>query len=75
MDIKHTCTADATSDVAQRLNDAVRNAEGNLGHVRINQLRSVQKKVDELKQRGLLKRQEFAAATRADFLRFAQKSG
>jgi len=67
--------ADATSEVEARLNNAIKAAEGRVGAARRNQLRAVQKKIEELRSRGLLNRQEFGTSTSADFSKlFLKKS-
>ena len=72
MTTEHSCIADATSDVCDRVTKAIQDARSGAGHDR---LREVQKKVDDLSRRGLLKRQEYAAATTADFKKlFINKS-
>ena len=58
---------DATSDVTDRLNSAIRDAQQRVGRARLDKLSEVQDKVEDLKRRGLLKRQEYAAAKTADF--------
>lgn len=68
-------TADATSDVPSRLERAVQDARNRSGHARMRQLDEVQKRVEQLRQRGFLKRQEYAAPTTADFQKlFMSKS-
>lgn len=67
MTTKVSCTVDATSDVADRLNKAIRDARDRVGRSRSEKLTELQGKVEELKKRGLLKRQEYAAANTADF--------
>lgn len=67
MTTKVSCIVDATSDVADRLNRAILDAQDRVGRSRLDKLSEVQGKVEELKKRGLLKRQEYAAAKTADF--------
>ena len=62
-------TAGATSDMTSRLNKAIQSAEGRIGTERLEHLKAVQKKVDELSREGLLNRQHYSAATETDFKR------
>ena len=64
---KHSCTADASSDVVGRLNKAIDDARNAPNSAGSNQVDEAQKKIDELRRDGLLKRQEYAAATHTDF--------
>ena len=68
-------TVDATSDVADRLNRAIRDARDRVDRSRLDKLSEVQGKVEELKKRGLLKKQEYAAAKAADFQKLFMKRG
>jgi hypothetical protein len=68
-------TAGATSDMAGRLNKAIQSAEGRIGNERLQQLKAVQKKVDELAREGLLNRQHYSAATETDFKRLYMRQG
>jgi hypothetical protein len=70
-----SCTVDATSDVAVRLNRAIRDAQDRAGRSRSDKLSAVQGKVEELKKRGLLRRQEYAAAKTADFQKLFMSRG
>jgi hypothetical protein len=75
MDTNRSCTADVFSDICGRLAEAIQRTdntpEEKSGR---EQVLEVQKKIDELRGEGLLKRQEYAAAKTADFQRiFARK--
>jgi hypothetical protein len=75
MATKVSYTADATSDVLGRLEKAVQDAQKTISPDRLKQLSEVQKKVEDLSRRGLLKRQEYAAATTADFQKLFMHKG
>ena len=60
----------ASSKVADRFDRAIVETSKRMGEARRDRVQSVQKKVDELKSRGLLRRQKYSAATAADFQRF-----
>jgi hypothetical protein len=66
MDAKASCTAVVTFDVAARVIEIIRDARNDSGR-RIQRLDDFQKRVQSLKRRGFLRRQEYAAATTADF--------
>jgi hypothetical protein len=67
------CIADVTSDVSTRLNKAIEITGRRIGVTRLNQLRGLQAKIDDLKRRGLLKREEFTPANPADLRRIFAK--
>jgi ribosomal protein S20 len=67
MNDNFSCTTDATSDIGDRLNKAVEDAIGAPENTVSNQLKEAQKTIEELRKRGLLKRQEYAAGKSADF--------
>ncbi|HTX22846.1 MAG TPA: hypothetical protein VMD27_13440 [Candidatus Aquilonibacter sp.] len=69
METKLFCTADVSSDVSNRLNKAIESTGRRIGEARLNQLREVQAKIEGLKRRGLLVRQEFGKAEPSDFRR------
>lgn len=73
--MKHSYTQDVTSEVANRVNEAIQTATRQIGVSRLDRIRAVQRKVEKLSQLGLLNRQEFAAATRADFQKLFLKKG
>ena len=62
-------TVDASSDIAERVKDAVAHTEQGAHASRIDRLREFQKHVNDLRQRGLLKKQEFVVTTTSDFER------
>jgi len=62
-----SCTADATSDVARRVNKAIHDNKPKQDSPRLVKLKEVQGRIDTLKKRGFLKRQEYAAANSSDF--------
>ena len=67
MIMRVSCTADATSDVAERVNKVIQDTDRHSDPARSVKLKDVQGKIEMLKQRGLLKRQEYRAATNSDF--------
>ncbi len=67
MNTNLSCTTDATSDIAGRLNKAVRDAKGVPEITFSDQIKEAQKTIEDLRLRGLLKRQEYAAGKNADF--------
>lgn len=62
-------TVDATSELAKQLQKAVDSAEKSIDTCRAKKLQEVQKKVDDLKSRGLLKKQEYVSVSTSDFER------
>jgi hypothetical protein len=74
MEDQTSCTADASSNVVSRLSEALDRAQKGLERVASSQIEEVQAKIDELKEQGLLKRQQYAAATDADFQRILLKN-
>lgn len=62
-------TVVATSEIAERLLKAVGTGEHRLDVKRVEKLREVQKKVLDLRARGLLRRREFVVVTTSDFER------
>lgn len=73
--MRASSTAGATSDLTDRLNKAIQSAEDLIGHERIQKLKTVQQKVNELDRDGLLNRQPYSAATRTDFMRLYSREG
>jgi hypothetical protein len=73
MQTNPSSTVDVTSEVTRRVNESVREARQKVTPSRLAALNKLQKKLDELGQRGLLKRQEYLAATKADFQRLFWK--
>jgi len=69
MNTDHSYTADATSDLSDRLKEAVSKSAESIQPERSEKLQRVQKRVDDLKSRGLLKKQEFVRTTTAEFER------
>jgi hypothetical protein len=76
MDINPSCTADAFSEIGNRLLREIQGASNAPeGQSDLNQVKEVQTKIEELKRAGFLKRQEYAAAKTADFQKiFARKT-
>jgi hypothetical protein len=75
MDTEHSCTADVIFDIKNRVVAVIETERLRSGSSAANQMAEVQSKIDELKEKGFLKRQEYAAATNADFQRmFAEKA-
>ncbi|MGO8698606.1 MAG: hypothetical protein ACLQVY_12900 [Limisphaerales bacterium] len=69
MDIEHSCTAVATSDIAAQVKSVIEEQWQKLGNSGSNQIIEVQLKIEELRKKGFLKRQSYAAAKNADFQR------
>lgn len=67
-------TADAASDVTERLNDAVRSAEALLPSDRAARVSAAIARFKSLERRGLVKRQQFHAPTTGDIRRFYQQN-
>ncbi len=68
-------TADATSNVVARLNEAVDATQQRFNGQRLQKLNDFQKRVAVLKKRGFLKRQEYGEAKSADFRKLFMKQG
>ena len=64
-----TFTAAATSDITERLTKEVDRQEIRFDPRRAEKLREVQKKVVDLRSRGLLRRREIVVVTTSDFER------
>ena len=67
-------TVDASSDVPSRVQNVLGEEAASIGADGMRQIEEVQKKIDELSQKGLLMRQEYRAATDADFYRLLSAS-
>ena len=59
-------TAVATSDLAQRVGDAMKTAIESLSPERLMRIQEIKKRVDELSEKGLLRREKFSEASSAD---------
>ena len=73
MNTKYSCTADVTSDIGRRVEVVLVGGLGKVDDIGAKQISDVQSKIEELKQQGLLKRQEYAAASNSDFQRIFSK--
>jgi hypothetical protein len=62
-------TADVTSDVRERLSAASEKAERYIDTKRVKKLQKIQKRIKNLKSRGLLVKQKYRAISAAEFLR------
>jgi len=62
-------TADATSDVKQRLEKAISDSSSSLSAQKLQKLNELQEKVKSLRKRGLLNKNEFVSVSTADFER------
>ena len=60
-------TVAVTSDIANRLEQAVRSGQQGLNQESVSRLQEVREKIDELQRRGFLKRQKYCTSTPADF--------
>ena len=67
-------TADATSKVSERLGELMKDQTRRLDSTRIERLERVQKKVDSLNSKGLLRKQKYVSVSTADFERLIYKS-
>jgi hypothetical protein len=63
------CTADATSEVTERLKKAVSESEACLDDSRLKRLRAAKERLDSLQERGLLAKQDYSAPSEGDFER------
>jgi hypothetical protein len=71
----HSCTADAFSDIERRVRDVIKGEHRGSESAEARQIAEVQAKIEELKAKGFLKRQEYVAANNSDFQRiFSKKS-
>jgi hypothetical protein len=61
--------------MAARAHRAIQATEGEIGRERLQQLKAVQEKVDDLARQGLLNRQHYSAATETDFKRLYMSQG
>lgn len=59
-------TAAATSDLAERVQEAVRSASGSRSPERIAHLEEVMRRAEELNQKGILRRREYTESSSAD---------
>jgi len=73
MHTNFSCITDATSDIVDRLNKAVQNAGSVTESAASDQFKEAQKTIEELRKRGLLKPQEYAAGKNADFKKFLMR--
>jgi hypothetical protein len=62
-------TVAAISDIAGQVDDILRRSSERLDSDRIERLKKVQAKVEELRSRGLLRPKEFVVITTSDFER------
>lgn len=72
---KASSTVVVTSDVRDRVGEAIRFIRVKTDENRLAKLDKVQSKVDELKKRGLLRRQKYSAATASDFHKMCVRRG
>lgn len=69
MTTKFSYTVDATSNLVERLSSALKEEKRVIDMARLSRLQEVQKKVESLKERGLLNRQEYVSVTTSEFER------
>jgi hypothetical protein len=62
-------TADVTSDVVKRLGTALDKAGKSINTRRAKELQEIQKRIGNLRSRGLLKKQEYVSVSTAEFER------
>lgn len=62
-------TADVTSEVVERLESALNKAEKSINTKRGKELQEIQKRIGNLRSRGLLKKQEYVSVSTAEFER------
>jgi hypothetical protein len=62
-------TADAISGVVNKLGSALEKTTKSLETKRAKNLQEIQKRIDDLKSRGLLKKQEYVSFSTSDFER------
>ena len=62
-------TADATSEVSDKVQKAVRKAVQGLPEERAERIRSIQERIRDLESRGFLKREQFKSLTTGEFER------
>jgi hypothetical protein len=67
MENKLSSTVDASSNLVERLEQLLQSASHSLDASAGKQVQEVQKKIDELDQKGLLKRQSFSGPSISDF--------
>ena len=60
-------TVDATSKIADRIEEALKNTDESTSVVQKSKLQDIQKRIENLKSRGLLKKQRYVFVTTADF--------
>lgn len=68
-------TAAATSDIAVRVGRVVKGSLTTLNPERMNRLREAKRRAEDLTRRGLLRRDEYKAASSADMERLYLKRG
>jgi len=66
-------TAAASSSVSTRMKDAVAAKSDRLDRDTLGRLKRIQSRVDELRERGLLKKQAYSSSNSGDFERRYQK--
>ena len=62
-------TADATSDLNQRISEAITQSEKILDASSVKKIREVQDQIDDLRSRGFLRKQEFKSMGTSEFER------
>jgi hypothetical protein len=60
-------TAVATSDLAERVETAIKHAVGKLDKERLQHLQDLRRRADEFAKKGLLCPREYASSSSADF--------
>jgi hypothetical protein len=60
-------TAVASSDIEKRIDEAIKSASSRLSLERLEHLKNVKRRADELSSRGLLQRSEYSSSSSADF--------
>jgi len=60
-------TVVVSSDIEKRIDEALRSASSRLSPERLEHLKNVKQRADELASRGLLQRSEYSSSSSADF--------
>ena len=62
-------TADVSSEVVERLDHALVNTEKSINAMRATKLQGIQRRIEDLRSRGLLKKHEYVSVSTAEFER------
>lgn len=66
--------AAASSNIQERVEEAIQKASANLGKERIQRIKQVKLRADDLSNRGFLRRQTYSSLSSADFARLYPSS-